>query len=313
MLKKAILFPFLFAVYPVLALLAHNLGQINSGDALRPIMATLIATSLLFLLTGWLYKDWRKAGLITALVLIEFFSYGHVYRALEGTTVAGVNLGRHRFLILFYGLIVVGAAVVIARRKKIGDVWLVLLNTAGLTMVLLTLVQIGRYEFDRWQAAREGLASIENPADRFEDVDPDLLPDIYYIIMDEYGRQDVLEEIYGYDNQAFINFLSETGFQVLRESRTNFSDTELVLSAVLNLDFLQNLGRELDPNGSDRSILSSWIRRSRVQRALEDVGYYTISFSTGFTWSQLDLVDDYRLPPFTLSDQLRSAGVTNVF
>ena len=313
MLKKAVLFPFMVAVYPVLALLAQNLGQINSNDAIRPVLLTVVVSGLVFIFTGRLFRDWRKAGLVTAIVFIQFFSYGHIYRALEGTTLAGVNLGRHRFLILFFGLILLGGSIAIARMKKIGDAWLVLLNTASITMVLLTLVQIGSYEWERWQAAQQGLASIQNPADRFDDIEQDTLPDIYYIILDEYGRQDVLKAVYGYDNQVFEAFLTATGFQVLSESRTNYADTELVLSSVLNLDYLQDLGRELDPNSSDRSILSNWIRRSRVQRALEDVGYHTISFSTGFTWSQLDLVDDYRQPSLTFSDQLRSAGVTNVF
>ena len=31
-------------------------------------------------------------------------------------------------------------------------------------------------------------------------------PDIYYIILDAYGRADVLEEMFGYDNTPFLQF-----------------------------------------------------------------------------------------------------------
>lgn len=300
-------------LYPVLALLADNLGQIGLADGVRPILLVLLASCAVFLLAGRFYKNWRKAGIVTGLILILFFSYGHVYRALEGTTVFGLNLGRHRIFVPIYALILLTGLIAVSRMKKVGDVWLVLLNAFSVAMVLMPMVQIGSYQWQRWQASQEELSSLPNPAERFGVFDPDELPDIYYIVLDEYGRRDVLESIYNFDNQSFENFLAQQGFQVLGESRTNYAQTELVLSANLNLDYLPALGIELDPDEDDRAVLWDLIQHNQVIRALIGTGYRTVAFASGFHWSQLESADDYRQPPLSLVDQLRTAGVTNAF
>jgi hypothetical protein len=313
MLKRVIFFPFMVAVYPVLALLADNLGQIGLGDGLRPTLLVLVAASVVFLLARLIYRNWRKAALATFLIFILFFSYGKIYRGLEGTTLAGINLGRHRVFIPVYALVLFIGLMAVGRLKKVDDVWVVLLNTVSATMVLLTVMHIGSYQWESWQTSQQVLAAIPNPADRFGNYDTDELPDIYYIVLDEYGRRDVLNAIYGYDNLEFEQYLIQHGFQVMGESRTNYAQTELVFSANLNLDYLQSLNGDLDPDDPDRAVLWGWIQHSQVQRALEDAGYRTVAFATGFQWSQLESADDYRQPPLSLADRLRTAGVTNAF
>jgi hypothetical protein len=43
-------------------------------------------------------------------------------------------------------------------------------------------------------------------------------PDVYYIILDGYGRQDVLQREYGFDNSEFINALQSRAFYVARRT-----------------------------------------------------------------------------------------------
>ena len=52
--------------------------------------------------------------------------------------------------------------------------------------------------------------------------DSDERPDIYYIILDGYARQDTLKEFYKYDNSAFMDGLAARGFYVAAESRSNY-------------------------------------------------------------------------------------------
>ena len=54
---------------------------------------------------------------------------------------------------------------------------------------------------------------------------PGNLPDIYYIILDSYARQDVLKEVGGYDNSDFINYLTSKGFYVASESCSKYTHT----------------------------------------------------------------------------------------
>ena len=51
--------------------------------------------------------------------------------------------------------------------------------------------------------------------------------DIYYIIVDGYASSSTLEEIYGYDNHEFTDYLTERGFYVASESRSNYAKSTL--------------------------------------------------------------------------------------
>ena len=98
--RKKLLYPFLFAVYPAIALLGNNIEEIKAETALRALATSLLAAIVLFLLLNLLLKDRPRAALITSLVFVAFFSYGHVYNLLRSYELWGFSLGRHRLLIL---------------------------------------------------------------------------------------------------------------------------------------------------------------------------------------------------------------------
>ncbi|MBT3314159.1 MAG: hypothetical protein HN390_06055 [Anaerolineae bacterium] len=101
--------PFFFALYPVLALLANNVGQVDLSAAYRPIIFVLIGTAALLLLLRGIFGDWRRAGVISATIIILFFTYGHIYTLLKNIEILGVGIGRHRFLLpVWLALIIFG-------------------------------------------------------------------------------------------------------------------------------------------------------------------------------------------------------------
>jgi len=65
-----------------------------------------------------------------------------------------------------------------------------------------------------------------------------VLPDIYYIIFDSYGRADALKETHGHDNSSFIDSLTQRGFYVAAESRSNYVRTINSLASSLNMRYL---------------------------------------------------------------------------
>src|SRR5512145_2729007 len=87
--------PFIFSAYFVLALLGLTVDQVRLSVVLRPLVVVLLAAALLLAgLRLWL-RDGRRAAILATLLLTLFFTYGHVYNALEQ---AGIPLGRHRVL-----------------------------------------------------------------------------------------------------------------------------------------------------------------------------------------------------------------------
>jgi hypothetical protein len=82
-------YPFLFALYPVAALYAHNLSKVSPADALRPVVVVLAACAALVGLLWLLSRSSHGAALAASLWLILFFSFGHVYTQLHYRLPAG--------------------------------------------------------------------------------------------------------------------------------------------------------------------------------------------------------------------------------
>ncbi len=61
--------------------------------------------------------------------------------------------------------------------------------------------------------------------------------DIYYIVLDRYGRADQLREIYGFDNAEFLDALRTFGFSIADRSYSNYQRTAHSLSSSLNMDY----------------------------------------------------------------------------
>jgi hypothetical protein len=131
-------------------------------------------------------------------------------------------------------------------------------------------------------------------------------PDIYYIILDGYGRGDVLENEYGYDNTDFINSLRDLGFYVAECSQSNYAQTQLSLASSLNFNYIDALSDRFVPGSDDRTGLDALIHHSAVRQSLEAAGYQTVAFATGFLATELRDADYYLSPE-------KSVGALNEF
>jgi hypothetical protein len=120
-------------------------------------------------------------------------------------------------------------------------------------------------------------------------------PDVYYIILDAYGRADMLQTIHGYDNSAFIQSLEERGFVVAAESRANYARTLLSLASSLNMQYLDALSAQMGESPLWWPIKDT-LQHSQIRVLLEQEGYRTVFVASG--WDLTDFRDgDYYLKP----------------
>ena len=87
------------ATYPILALLAVNFSEVSLSAAVRPLAFSILASVILILMFQWFVQDWKRAALISSVILILFYSYGHLYILMKGIDLNGFYLFRHRTLI----------------------------------------------------------------------------------------------------------------------------------------------------------------------------------------------------------------------
>ncbi len=294
MRKSPILHPFLFAAYPAFAFLAHNIEQAKASDALRPSLLSLAGAALVFFALNGILRDGYKAGVIASIWLGLFFTYGHAYNLIEGAKVMGVAIGRHRLLApIWLGL--AGLALWWGMQHH-GDLHTASrgLNAISVVALLLPLGQIGVYQLSvrmtiPGPAVSRAYASVPLSPKHGK-------PDIYYIILDSYSRDDMLKKFYRLDNTSFLSQLDQMGFYVARCAQSNYSQTELSLASSLNFDYLDKLGDQFKPGNTRRLGLIELIQHSAVRANLKNLGYSIVALDTGYDPTRLKDADVYLAP-----------------
>ena len=285
--------PLLFAIYPILALLAINISEVEPISVWRPLLLSAMAAGVQTLLLYIIFRDWSRAALLTTIILILFYSYGHAYILLKGVEISGLFLFRHRMLIPLW--IIVGALLVwwVSRKPFRTQTVTYTLNLLGLFLLILPLVQLGTFLLQS-RSTQEGQSpsalglSVGNQP-----------PDIYYIILDGYGRSDILQNEYGYDNSEFLKGLRDLGFYVAECSQSNYAQTQLSLASSLNFNYIDALSDRFVPGSDDRTGLDALIHHSLVRDSLEKAGYQTVAFATGFLATELRDADYYLSPEYS--------------
>jgi len=291
-LKNVPFHPLFFCANPVLALLATNIAEVELGVAVRPLIFSIAGTVILLSLFRLGFKDVRKAALVTSLLVILFFTYGHLYQILELKEIFGVNIGRHRYLILLYAVLgTVGLWLILKRVKDSVHITKVF-NLVGLVLLLGPIFQIFAFRV-RLSSGEKAALELNASSSAFDLDSIGDLPDIYYIVLDTYTRGDALRKDFNFDNSYFLDELREIGFFVADCSRSNYSYTQGSITAALNLEYIPDLRDDLNDLGLGMDDIWVLLKQSLVRRKLEAIGYKTVAFDTGYEWSQLRDADYY--------------------
>jgi hypothetical protein len=285
----SILGSFLIALYPALALLSHNIEELHLSSALRSLLVSVIVWGLLLLILQLIVKDWGKAGLLCSVFLILFFSYGNIYSLLKQRSYAGFSFGHHKILLPLWILVAVFWVWWVSRKLRNPANVVKFFNAFGIVLFLLPVSTLISHQLKG--SKEKPIHSGVDPGNR-SDINR-TSPDIYYIILDGYARADILEEIYGYNNSGFINYLQERGFYVAEKSSSNYNQTAASLASSLSLDYVNDLSETMAADLKNRQPLANRIKFSHLSELLESRGYEVVAFETGYERTELENVDHY--------------------
>lgn len=238
--------------------------------------------------------------LITVLNAL-FFSYGHVYSYLEDAAIAGILIGRHRVLgALWLGLLIF-SFLWIAKRQELQTLTSSL-NVITLFLPVLPLYTLISFWYSNSNIRQTKLAedpTLESLADL--NASPDS-PDVYFIVLDQYARSDVLAEYFKHDNSDFLNGLKKLGFYVASCGQSNYPYTTASLAGTLNLNYVPELGEDFTPENKTFVPMQQAIKNSRVEAAFRGLGYQIVAFETGYNFTELEDADVfYKMPSSTLN------------
>jgi hypothetical protein len=255
--------PVVIAAYPVLALFGVNASSIPLGDLWRPLGIAVAVGVVLLLLGAGIFRSWERGAFVATLVAIALW----IIQPLES-----------QFTLLGLGTAALCAsvpvlAILIATRKSAPPTRF--LNLAGVVLAVLTLGQIALAYSSRIARLPIPIASSSHDRAKAE-------PNVYYIILDGYGRSDTVKRTVGLDNSEFISGLKSRGFYVADKSRSNYCQTAISLGSSLNFTMIPDLVGKLDPQSSDRELLYELVQDDEALKIYSKAGYSTAAITTGF-------------------------------
>ncbi len=283
--------PFAFAVYSVLGVYSQNASQVPIDWLFRPLLILVLISIFLYILLKKTFKDLERAAFVVTVFLVWLFT-GHIYRLLlDWSSFWRTPVGGLSALILFSLPLGILASRPVWRKLTNPRVITMFLNTASLFLIAVPLwVTISTLHGSNKQVQliRERQSGVEVSLPKAVQS----TPDIYFLIVDGYGRADLLQALYDYDNSQFLAFLEEKGFYVADQGTSNYPQTELSLSSSLNLNYLDEFVAGFG-NGSDRSPLRELLQHTVMRRLLEDRGYQFVALPSASLFAQIRDADIY--------------------
>ena len=272
----SLLYPFFFAVYPILELRNHNIAYVDSASLFRPIILSIFLTGLIWVVLRVFIRDWQKTGIIATLIMVSFFSYGHVYIQIEAAFGEPI---RHRDLMLIFGvLVLLLSGWIIWKVKKLGGITDFLIVT-GSALLVFSLAPSLQHDISAYQAVqhsnREQDFVIGTVGDGIQK------PDIYLIVLDAHTGSDVLKKDFDYDNSSFIQELKDMGFYVAECAQSNYPASRLSVTATFRAKYHEE--PTLYPVSSSLTI-----------ETVRSLGYKVITFENRSN-GHFDVGEDMRL------------------
>ena len=289
--------PVLFSLYPVLALAAHNLSEMDLADAYRSFFLAIVFAFLTFSLAYLFSRNVQLSALYSVVLILLFFSYGHIYDLLRETTIFGVFAFRHRILALIWIASLVLGIYVVSRSNKDYRQLIQVFGLVAAVSLLPPLWEISNYQLRAIDIEKENRANASSLANQTNAEKNKNLPSIYYIILDAYSREDYLREYFEYDNSYFIDWLGDRGFLIPNCTQSNYSQSVFSITSTLNMDYIEGFYQESYENDYQgnkyKQNMINHLKQSRVRSFLEENGYTTVAFETGDAFSEITDADVY--------------------
>ena len=275
--KFTLIHPILFALFPVFLVYSQNIHLILIQGIVFPTLIILGITIAIWVGIKFILKNTRKSALLTSLYVFLFFSYGIIFKILESNVTEEYFVLIHAFLLISYASFVVFTTYYIVKTHRKLNYITSTSNVISITLLSLVFLNIGVYNF-------ENFSDFEDEPHESIILENNLknLPDIYYIVLDEYAPLRTLNTFYNYDNSDFVKFLQERGFYVTKNSHSNYAQTFLAMTSTLNMKYVNYLSDIVGEESLDQRIPYQMISNNLVMKNLKSLGYENYNFDSGW-------------------------------
>jgi hypothetical protein len=260
------------SIYPISQLFMNNLDVLNYQQIIVPLVIIIIFTTLLYLGVSIKIKDSLTKVIIVPIIIFVLFLYNYIHIFLTDQSNATSVIGRNRILIpILFILLSFFVYWIINSSYKIKKALLIFL-------IVLNVMPFSQFFYKKKQSfeTQQTTSSIQSQLKSSENY-----PDVFFIILDMYPSNLVLEKYFGFNNKNFTNKLESLGFNVFYNSRANYSRTLLSLTSTLNMEYLH-----VDSDTVSKELtlekLYDKLENGKVQSFFKKKGYNFYWFEGGY-------------------------------
>jgi hypothetical protein len=290
--KVKIVHPILIAIFPILILYSQNMGEMSVEDLILPILLVVGFSVCLYYCLNRVIKNNNKSAIIVSILLIILFSYGHIYYLLSDISPEEFDIARNRYLIpLFTAILIAGTIFTIKTKRILNNatsvinvisfvfIIVAISNVAIVTSEILNCNDCSNQEIFYEERDFSNYFEIHN----FSVTENQKLPNIYYLILDEYAREDALLEYHEYDNSEFLGYLESKGFHVAKNSFSNYAMSVSSIPSIMNMEYMNFLSKEIGTEVRNFKPLigkDGLYSNNQVIKNFKEMGYKIITFNT---------------------------------
>lgn len=219
----------LVCLYPCLFSYLENVGEARFLDLL-PMLGIFLATAMLLLLGSFLLlRRLAAAGLFTSIAMLMTANGG----LLGSFFKSHLSWFHDRYLLVLLALLLLLLTVFLYRHRifparECCAILAILFGT--LTVIKFVPAVPTLFEILSFRPAQ-----LEVEDDTFQGE----TPNVYYLILDEYGGTENLDRYYDFDNEDFTGFLKARGFNISDTSKNTESIwTSTIVPNLLNLSYV---------------------------------------------------------------------------
>lgn len=262
----------LTGIYPVISLWNNNIGEIQTTYVLGLTAVTIVINLAIYGLWLSFIKSPIRSALLSIVTYLFLYSFGHIYNIIGNPTIFGIRIGFFK-LFAIWTIFFILLCFLINKIKQMDFSVVLGLNISALVLVLLNLFPILSYEIqlDRPQKGSQTSHDSKQPVNENR-------PDIYYIVLDSYTRNDVLTDLMNYDNSDFLKELEARGFYIPECALSNYNGTSKTISSVLNYDYLVQ-GQVISDDDSENPSAqdANLIKDNKVRTYFSNQGYKLVT------------------------------------
>lgn len=250
----------LIAAYPVLSLYISNINELRFNETLLPIFINVIVSEIILFITCIITRQYIPSIVYTTIL----FYIGIYFKEYFADLIDKIFYWNAVPVVLYVTIIIL----ILINHTKIRLILdkVLLFITIGVVFstVLTFFNNIDKVRpNENNEAVENGTDNSISQTNKRQD-----LPNIYFLILDEYSSFNQIKKWYDYDNKVFYDFLKEHNFNIIMNSQNESMNT-LTMSITTNYINLNYVVQ------NDNDFFGAQQKRSNpyLFRLLDEYGY----------------------------------------